>query len=387
VSFRHLRSSARATEDGGFRGERQGDHGTPIPVDLTSISETVKRTRDHRSLSDAGLLGLQRSVGNRIIARLLLAPRRVDPIPPDGRPGTIRRWFDEDTWELPKEEKTFKGWLDVYWEHPDWISQDAYEEVERLYGLLLKAQGEKEPAVAAHDAAYYAWEASYLVPDSDAWKRAVSSAADEIEGADGVADAEAIQAKWPGRERDDVPEEYTQAVGDEVQNRAVAKKRALADKKEADRQKAAATAKEIRDRQTRRIWTGRQVIRMTGYGGTTSIHPYWGGRNLMINQRNGYHFTQFQDNYDPNKEFGEGTDIQTVIDAVFGGKGGENCLHVTQELFGPKDKRNPHYFVSGIYKVATEKSNKVKEKSQGELAELMDSEKQRIRNLLRLETQ
>jgi hypothetical protein len=325
---------------------------------------------------------MQRSAGNRAVARLLAPAQGARPIPGTGQV-VIRRWFD-DEWRLPEEEQTFEGWLEVYWDHLDWISQEHYDEVRRLYDLVLAAQGDEEEAEPAHDAAYNTFEANHLVPGSDAWERAVSAAATSIEQSGGVAEADTIAATWPGRVPDEVPDEYTEAVGKEVRERAAAKQRAQADQAEAARQQREAADKALRDRQTRRIWTGRQVISTCGYGGKTSVHPYWGGRNLMINQRRGLHFTQFHDNYDPNQLFGSGTDIQTVIDAVFGGKGGENCLHVTQEVFGEKDKRNPHYFLSGTYRPAAEKSKQVEEKSKAELKQLMDDEKQRITNLLRL---
>ena len=357
---------------------------SPVTADRSSASEALQRATDLRSLPAGALLHLQRSAGNQVLARLLSPPPRIDPIAP-GERGIVRRWFD-DEWMLPENEQTLEGWLKVYWEHFDWISQDDYDEVERLYGLLLAAQGDEDEAEAAHDAAYNTWEANYLVPGSDAWERAVSKAANTIEGSGEPADAGAIGATWPGRNPDEIPKEYTKAVGDEVLRRAEAKRRAAADEKEAKRQKDEADAKAIRDRQTRRDWTGRQVVRTCGYGGKTSVHPYWGGRNLMINQQHGYHFTQFQDNYDPNAEFASGTDIQTMISAVFGGHGAENCLHVTQEVFGPKDKRNPHYFMSGTHKPAAEKAKAVKEKTKQELEMLMNNEKQRITNLLRLNT-
>ena len=346
------------------------------------MHEALRRTTDLHSLPAGALLHLQRSAGNQAVARLLAPPVRVEPIA-SGERGIVRRWFDEDDWTLPEEEQTFEGWLGVYWENLDWISQDDYDEVERLYKLLLEAQGTEDDARAAHDAAYDTWQANYLEPGTDAWDRAVSNAADTIEASGQPAEAGAIGDTWPGRNPDDVPAQYTKVVGDEVLRRADDKRRAAADKKEADRQKAEADAKAIRDRQTRRDWTGKQVVRTCGYGGKTSVHPYWGGRALMINQQHGYHFTQFHANYNPNQAFASGTDIQTVIDAVFGG-GGENCLHVTQEVFGPKDKRNPHYFISGTHKPATEKAKKGEEKSKDELKKLMDSEKQRITNLLRL---
>jgi hypothetical protein len=362
------------------RDERSADEKPASIIVPSATSEALHRTTDLRSLPAAALLDLQRSAGNQAVARLL-GP--LVPLAPDRRE-TVRRWFDEDTWMLPEEEQTFEGWLETYWAELDWISQDDYDEVERLYELLFKAQGDEEEARAAHDAAYDTMQASYLELGSDAFERAVAKAADTIESSGQAADAEAIGATWPGRNPDDVPVEYQKAVGDEVRQRADLKHRAESDKKEAERQQAAADAKAIRDRQTRRVWTGKQVIRTCGYGGKTSVHPYWGGRSLMINQQHGFHFTQFQDNYDSSAAFAAGTDIQTVIDAVFGGKGGQNCLHVTQEVFGPVDRRNPHYFFSGVHTPAAEKSKTVKEKGAADLKALIDNEKQRITNLLRL---
>src|SRR5205823_6095372 len=163
-----------------------------------ALSMALQRTTDLDSLPAAALLHLQRKVGNRAVARLLTPLRRVEPIPP-GERGTVRRWFDDD-WNLPENEQTFEGWLEVYWDHHDWISQDDYDEVERLYGLLLKAQGDEDEAEPAHDAAYNTWEVSHLVPGSDAWERAVSKAADTIEASGEPADAKAIGETWPGRE-------------------------------------------------------------------------------------------------------------------------------------------------------------------------------------------
>jgi hypothetical protein len=295
--------------------------------------------------------------------------------------GTIQRYLDDENF-LPKKEKTFKGWCDVWWGDPNRFSRSAYDHIEMLYDKLLAKDGTPE-AVAAYDAAYYMGDAYYLKPETQVWTDAVQAAATKIENDHGGnIDEETIHGTWIGMEETG-PEEYLKAVGAEVQRRKEQSERAAKDKQEAERQKTAAEEAARRQRQSKREWTGQQVIKACGYGGKTSVSPIWGGRTIMINQRNGYHFTQFYNNYDAKKEFPEGTDVDDIYKSVFGGTV-EQSFHVTQELFGPVDKGNPHYHVTGVYKPAgSGKKTKPEEKPEAVLKGWLADEENRIKTLLR----
>ena len=322
-------------------------------------------------------------------ARSGTAPSRsLSPPAPAGpsgrsRPDVIHRYLDSK-WQLPPDEQTFEDWITIWWDDDVRISQAHYDEVEQLYGALVAAQGKEHEAKLAYDVAFYAWNAYYLGTDSDPLERAVTEAAATFDDQAPPTEAE-VRATWPGRVPEDVPDDFVDAVTSLAAQRAADKLRAQTDAAERLRQEQAAAAQAIKDRQTRRPWTAREVIRMCGYGGNTSVHPYWGGRVLMINQRPGYHFTLFQDCYTPTQAFAEKTDIQTVINGIFGGNGGQSCLHVTQEMFGQKDGRNPRYFFSGTHKAADPGPTKVAELKQPKLKSMLDEELKRIATLLRVD--
>ena len=155
---------------------------------------------------------------------------------------------------------------------------------------------------------------------------------------------------------------------------------ALAKAAEEARKKAVEEKREHDSTHTHQQLTSAQVVKAAGYRGATSVHPFYGGRDIMIREGNNHHFTQFRKNYD-TLSFPSDTSTEKIVEAVFGGSG-ELSFHVTQELHGKVEPaRNPHLYSSGTFKPG--ESHKTEESwGADKLQRLLTQELTRIKKVL-----